>query len=49
MTCDERKGHDDYFDYSIALDRLRDDDDAIVSSEELKKYLETTDIPPKDP
>ena len=29
----------EYADYQIALDRLRDKDDAVISSEELKKSL----------
>ena len=29
----------DYADYQVALDRLRDKDDAIISSAELKKRL----------
>jgi len=30
---------DEYSDYLIALDRLRDKDDAIISSEELRRRL----------
>ena len=48
MTC-ERSNPDEYSDYRIALGRLRDEDDAIVSAEELKKYLEHSDIPSQDP
>ena len=34
---------DEYADYLIALDRLRDKDDAIISSEELRKHLALED------
>jgi RHH-type rel operon transcriptional repressor/antitoxin RelB len=34
---------DEYSDYLIALDRLRDKDDAIISSEELRRRLALED------
>jgi RHH-type rel operon transcriptional repressor/antitoxin RelB len=34
---------DEYSDYLIALDRLRDKDDAIISSKELRKRLALED------
>jgi RHH-type rel operon transcriptional repressor/antitoxin RelB len=34
---------DEYADYLIALDRVRDKDDAIISSEELRKRLALED------
>jgi RHH-type rel operon transcriptional repressor/antitoxin RelB len=34
---------DEYSDYLIALDRLRDKDDAIISSEELRRRLARED------
>jgi RHH-type rel operon transcriptional repressor/antitoxin RelB len=34
---------DEYSDYLIALDRLRDKDDAVISSEELRRRLALED------